>query len=87
MTAFVHYRPDLRYVKNMAFLAGKLLYYCEDEKDTFICFANLVHDHYFPVFIEGILSDFQLRVSKFDKYFKDHLPDLFDHFDSLEIKT
>ena len=30
LTAFVHYRPDLRYVKNMAFLAGTLLNYCDE---------------------------------------------------------
>ena len=84
--AFAHYRPDLRYVKNMAFLAGTLLYYCE-EFDAFKCFVNLVHDHYFPIMFEGIVSDFKLRIHQFDIHFKQHLPDLFEHFEGLEIET
>jgi cytohesin/brefeldin A-inhibited guanine nucleotide-exchange protein len=86
LSAFVHYRPDMRYVKNMAFLAGTLLFYCS-EFDTFNCFLNLVHDFHFPILFEGVLADFKLRVDKFDGYFKEHLPELFGHFEGLEIKT
>ena len=52
LVAFVHYRPDVPYVKNMAFLAGMILTNC-DEFDCFKCFVNLVHDHYFPKFFES----------------------------------
>ena len=47
----------------------------------------MVHDHYFPQFFEGVVSDFRLRIVQFDKYFNAHLPELFAHFQGLEIDT
>lgn len=44
--AFLVYRPDVGYVKNMSFLAGTLLTYCEEAR-AFICFANFVHEKLF----------------------------------------
>ena len=40
--SFLVYRPDVGYVKNMSFIAGTILVYCE-EANAFICFANFVH--------------------------------------------
>ena len=33
------------------------------------------------------MSDVKLRVALFEQYFKQNLPDLFEHFEFLEIET
>ena len=86
LLSFLVYRPDVGYVKNMSFLAGTILTYC-NEPEAFICFANFVHQNFFIKLFFGHTNDIELRVSIFDSYFKEILPDLFVHFEALEIDT
>lgn len=66
--SFLVYRPDVGYVKNMSFLAGTLLAYCE-EASAFICFANFVHQPLFIKLFRGYIQDIKLRIDIFDAYF------------------
>ena len=86
LVAFAHYRPDLKYIDSMAFVAGTFLIFCS-EFDSFRCFVCLIHDHYFMHFFEGAIQNFTLRKRLFDQYFEKHLPELYDHFQGLEILT
>lgn len=60
--------------------------YC-DEQDSFIAVTNLIHSNYFLNMIRGYVSDVKLFIHLFELVFKQKLPDLFEHFEFLEIET
>lgn len=62
------------------------LMYCNDY-DAYVSFTNFIHNHYFFDLFQGNVSDIKLRIDKFNKYFKIFLPDLFSHFETLDITT
>jgi len=73
-------------MQNMSYLVGTFLEYC-DEQECFIALTNLIHQHYFLNLFRGFISDVKLRVALFEQYFKQNLPDLYEHFEFLEIET
>jgi len=83
LDAYCFFRPDIGYVQGMSYLAGKLLLYMS-EYEAFVCLANMMETSYFrSMFLMDELSD--ARFQFFCDYFKENLPDLYNHFENVEI--
>ena len=80
----------------MSFLAGTFLLSC-DEYDAFMGFTNFLHQHYFINLFKGYVIDvyfepsdsiqIKLRIDSFNRNFKNLMPKLYQHFETLEIQT
>ena len=66
LTSFSVLKPDLRYLRNMSFIAAMFLVY-QTEVEAFRSFTNFVHSHHFLPFFRGSGADIKLRIDYFDK--------------------
>lgn len=84
LDAYCFFRPDIGYVQGMSYLAGKLLLYM-GEYDAFVCLANMMESSYFRAMflMDSDLSD--KRYELFESLLADHLPDLYRHFESIDV--
>ena len=84
--AFVVYRPDIGYKRGMAYLVGMFMLYMP-EAQTFRVFTNFVHQHYFLTLFSGQHDILKLRIDLFNNFFRYELPDLYYHFETLDLTS
>jgi alpha-tubulin suppressor-like RCC1 family protein len=87
LEAFALHRPDLGYVQGMSYMAAMLLLNISDQYLTFQCLVNLmVKEHLFVFYLLdfGLIGQY---LNIFDVAFQSASPNLFVHFQELEITS
>lgn len=79
------YRPDVGYVQGMSYLAAMLLLNMEPLA-AFIALCNLLNQEMYFKFFRMNAAQMKVHLEVFQTCFKDQLPQLHQHFDSIDIK-
>ncbi|XP_077991949.1 TBC1 domain family member 12-like [Glandiceps talaboti] len=82
--AYACYRPDVGYVQGMSFIAAVFLLNLEPA-DAFICFANLLNKSCQLSFFRLDELIMKAYFATYEEYFADNLPELFVHFNELNV--
>ncbi|XP_071947662.1 TBC1 domain family member 12-like [Antedon mediterranea] len=82
--AYACYRPDVGYVQGMSFIAAVFLLNLEPP-NAFLCFSNLMNKPCQMAFFRLDQTIMQAYFATFEEYFQDNLPQLFVHFEELEV--
>lgn len=84
LRVFVVTRPDIGYVQGLSYIAGTLLLQM-DTFQTFICFMNIILSPNILPFYRLDEKNIRKRLELFNDIFKCNLPDLFYHFQKMEV--
>eukprot|EP01132_Coremiostelium_polycephalum_P000879 gene879-1101_t len=79
------WRPDVGYVQGMSYLSGLLTIYMDTPFNTFVCFANLLNNHFFLSLFRMDVKGIVKHMKIFDLLFQRHLPKLYRKFKELSI--
>jgi hypothetical protein len=84
LKAFVASRPDIGYVQGLSYIGGMLLLHM-DRYQAFVALLNLVLNHNIIPFYRFDEHQIRQRLQIFKQVFYHNLPELCDHFESIDI--
>ena len=84
LKAFVASRPDIGYVQGLSYIGGMLLLHM-DRYQAFVGMLNMVLNHNIIPFYRFDENQIRKRLQIFKQVFYFNLPELCDHFESLDI--
>lgn len=84
LRAFVASRPDIGYVQGLSYIAGMLLLHM-DKYQAFVALMNITLSHNIIPFYRFDEHQIRKRIQIFKQIFYHNLPELCDHFESLDI--
>lgn len=85
LSAYASYRPDVGYVQGMSYIAAILLLNYETY-DAFLLFANLLNQDFYFSFFNMNVKLMNCHLQCFQTLFAQHLPDLAEHFQELDVE-
>eukprot|EP00467_Chlorarachnion_reptans_P004445 CAMPEP_0114525526 /NCGR_PEP_ID=MMETSP0109-20121206/22480_1 /TAXON_ID=29199 /ORGANISM="Chlorarachnion reptans, Strain CCCM449" /LENGTH=486 /DNA_ID=CAMNT_0001707131 /DNA_START=121 /DNA_END=1581 /DNA_ORIENTATION=+ len=85
LQSYVCYRPDVGYVQGMSYLAAILLLNMPTF-DAFQCLANLLNQDIYFVFFRMDVNKMNTHLDVYQTLLKEKLPNLYKHFEEIEIK-
>uniref|UniRef100_A0A7S2VVC8 Rab-GAP TBC domain-containing protein n=1 Tax=Norrisiella sphaerica TaxID=552664 RepID=A0A7S2VVC8_9EUKA len=85
LQAYVCYRPDVGYVQGMSYLAAILLLNMPTF-DAFQCLANLLNQDIYFAFFRMDVDKMKTHLRVYQTLMKEKLPNLYKHFEEVEIK-
>mmetsp|Transcript_17980 Transcript_17980/g.26949 ORF Transcript_17980/g.26949 Transcript_17980/m.26949 type:complete len:491 (+) Transcript_17980:102-1574(+) len=85
LQSYVCYRPDVGYVQGMSYLAAILLLNM-NTLDSFVCLANLLNQDIYFAFFRMDVDKMQTHLRVYQALMKEKLPNLYQHFETLEIR-